>query len=230
MGRIFEYERLDKQKGLEFLFMIVILMILLNVVIAVVSDAWELSREGAYRYFWKFRLEKIHAMGYAEDKLNRLCSSKTISKRSDIFFNLGYFESTWHTSYGKSDVTFWKKSPYCIVTKKEHYDSPHEHFSPELAEKINMVKSLHSDLYWAEKKKAEDNHKDDKLTEFEKFGVFLKWLATCVMYAFLILFGFCFFGMTWPRKFRLALLNLNISEERKEGDSRKMKEALDISY
>ena len=108
LGRIFEYN-LDSTSNaiaLEFSFMI---SILLNVVIAIVSEAWQKSREGANLYFWKFRLEKIYAMGYADMQLMKFFSSSRMIHSSSFLNTLARIDSMWNISYGKDDLSFWEK-------------------------------------------------------------------------------------------------------------------------
>jgi hypothetical protein len=42
---------------LDVLFGVIAIVVLLNVVIAIVSEAWETAQERALNLFWKFRLE-----------------------------------------------------------------------------------------------------------------------------------------------------------------------------
>ena len=175
---------------LEFFFMFAILIVLLNVVIAIVSDAWEASTDKSTQLFWKFRLEKIHWLGFVENLWSHSnCSS----------INMCWVDNMW-TSFGSSDISFWEQAPYNLVTKKIHYDRPPSAFGKKMIEQINSVKSLHSDLYWAKSEKS------GELTWIEKFVIVLKWLGTCVGYGALVVLGFITGGLLWPKKFRLAVL------------------------
>ena len=59
----------DTSSPLDYVFGIIIMVVLLNVVIAVVSEEWEGAGEGAYSSFWKYRLRLIieDTRGWKED-------------------------------------------------------------------------------------------------------------------------------------------------------------------
>ena len=155
--------------------MISILMVLLNVDIVIVGDAWQSSADQSTRFFWKFRLNKISTLEYAE----------TLCRRSNdpSFTRPHSIDSIWNTPYGNNDVSFWKLPPYNSVRLEDYYDRLYDHFNPKYAEKINMTKSLQSDLYWANMKKG------NELTWFEAFVTFSHWLAACALYLFLVVLG-----------------------------------------
>jgi len=205
---IFTFEFDGGNYAIELLFMLIILMVLLNVVIAIVCDAWGSSSDLSTQLFWKYRLETIYENWYTEQILTY--TRVNISAKI-VDTTMRRIDSLWNTSYGSKDASFWEQAPYNIVTKKEHYDEPYEYFNPEQTREINLVKSLHTDLYWAKKGKG------GKLTGFEKFAIVFRWLTSCIFYSFLVILGLVTGGLFWPEKFRLSLLIWDL-QEREEID------------
>lgn len=191
IGSIFNFELEDGDYvALLFLFMFIILMVLLNVVIAIVSDAWTISADQSTQFFWKFRLEKMFTLGYLD------------TYNGQSFAGLHIIDSIRYIPVGSSDVSFWKQAPYNSVTTKKHYDNPK--LNPKHEEMINTAKSLRSDLYWAKEEKGQGK----ELTWSETFYVFSRWVAVCFIYISLIVMGCATFGLCWPKRFRIAVTSL----------------------
>jgi len=206
LGGVFEFEfsALKGEGALNIiigtLFTFIILIVLLNVVIAIVSDAWySTTSDLSTQLFWKYRLEMMTLLNGLAD-LDRKVKCLSIYKECIALPNGDFL---WHASLGSNCRTFWTHKPYNIVIEKKQYDEPHEYFSTEVADQINMAKSLSADLYWFKKEKGES------LTRAEKFCIIYRWLVSVVLYSFLVILGFIIFGITWPTKFRRAVLNLN---------------------
>jgi len=182
-------------------FTLIILIVLLNVVIAIVSDAWNThtASDLSTQLFWKYRLEMMTLLNGFADLDQKLECQRRLKGR----MALPNGDFLWHASFGSNSRTFWTDPPYNLVTEKKKYDKPHEYFKAEVADQINMAKSLNADLYWSNREKGES------LTGAEKFRIICVWLITVTLYYFLVILGFFLFGLPWPEKFRRALLNLN---------------------
>jgi len=162
-----------------------IVIVLLNVVIAIVREAWSTAAKQSTKLFWKYRVGKISELNYTE-KINLFQLSNTRLMR--------YIDNIENVSY-TNDIS-WAKAPYHNVTKKYQYDKPSEFFSPDIATQIIKSKSLQNDMYWAKM----DN------PNYSRIKLILKWVGTCILYTLLIIMGFLTCGIFFPKKFRQGVL------------------------
>jgi len=196
-GSILNFERDAADVSIiVVLFGFAIIVVLLNVVIAIVGEAWATAADRSTQLFWKSRLFKISEVR---------CADKF---RAYIHLTINNVENMKNVSY--TNEVSWTKAPFDSVTKKVHYDKPHEHFDSELASKIEKAKSLQADLYWAS---ANARYEGIEFTNCDKINIILKWLGTCTLYVLLLLVGIATGGIFWPRNFRAALLSLDIRQQ-----------------
>jgi len=185
---------------IEIMFGVLVVIVLLNVVIAIIDEAWTSAAEKSTRMFWLFRLEKISQLRYAIKVRDNFCASciyyRTLLMKIDSVENIKY----------GGDVS-WTKPPYHILTMKDHYDNPNTYFNPEDSLKIIEAHSLQADMYWA---KMENN----KLTFIGRSIILLKWLGLCLLYAILIVLGIPLCGIIWPKQFRAGVLSLGLMNPR----------------
>jgi len=196
---IFEFDQ--DVLWLEVAFAFVIIIVLFNILIAIVSEAWASATKKASGLFWKYRLEKINelrATGQWNFHLTPGSKTREVQRKKKISKTTltERIDNVRNVSYG--DNIPWNKSPYNVVTEKDHYDNPGRYFSPEQAQIINDAHSLLADIYWAKK--------DNDLTICGKFMLILKWLGSCVHYGLLIILGIPTLGILWPKNFRSGLL------------------------
>jgi len=179
-------------------------IILLNIVIAIVCEAWGTATERSTLLFWKFRLEKIKEVYFAEKLRNYF---PTFPKFRRI---TRYIDGVENMSYG--DDIPWTKAPFHHIKTKDHYDKPRYYFDADLANTILKVKSLQADLYWNDiDAKSDDMDAGGKYTSFisfDKFTLILKWLGAGIFYMILIILGIPTAGLLWPKNFRSGVLLL----------------------
>jgi len=190
----------------EVVFAILIIIVLLNVLIAIVGEAWTSAAQEANMLFWQYRLKKIYELRYALKLRTRAGTSFT------TFPSICYICSVLSTkidnvrniSYGGH--ISWTRAPYHVLTKADHYHNPHRYFGPDQVKIINDAHSLQADMYWAAI--------DDDLGLYRKSIILLKWLCSLLIYVVLIILGFPTFGILWPKKFRAGVLTLGIHNNR----------------
>jgi len=214
---LFNFEPVERDIVLlDALFGFVIVIVLLNVVIAIVGEAWELAAGQSTQMFWKFRLEKIAEVRYASrlrDHLNK---------------NASYSTSLWNSIDNVGDIAYendvtWTRTPYNLVVTKDHYYNPQEYFYPDVAEKIRMAHSLQGNLYWA---KMDAQNAEHELSAVEKLIIILKWLGSCLFYALLVALGFPTCGWLWPKNFRKAILSFGIEVETVQDIKKRIKKEM----
>jgi len=161
------------------------MIILLNVVIAIVGEAWGIAAIKSTSLFWKYRLEKIADLKYTDkfQSAHFQLSDTRLMRYIDSIDNISY----------KNDISW--TTQYHYVDKKDHYDKPTAYFSPGMAREITRAKSLQSDIYWAG---ISAKSKDAKLTYCHRFFLLLKWIGACIFYAVLIIMGICTCGFFFP--------------------------------
>jgi len=188
---------------IDLCFGFVIVIVLLNVLIAIVSEAWADSANASNQMFWAYRLERIEALGFLADL--RVCTRVTSPKRSP---------SLWDRIDDLKDISIvkdvdWTKKPYNLVKSKAQYDRPQDYFPAEIARDINLSHSLHATLFWA---KNDARVAGTELTGIAKLHIILSFFASCIVYALLILLGLVTFGTFWPKRFRNAMLQIGMDE------------------
>eukprot|EP00555_Chaetoceros_dichaeta_P001568 CAMPEP_0198277408 /NCGR_PEP_ID=MMETSP1447-20131203/65834_1 /TAXON_ID=420782 /ORGANISM="Chaetoceros dichaeta, Strain CCMP1751" /LENGTH=274 /DNA_ID=CAMNT_0043972427 /DNA_START=167 /DNA_END=991 /DNA_ORIENTATION=+ len=223
----------------RILFGVMIVIVLLNVVIAIVSEAWTTASLQSTKLFWKYRVTKIAELKVLDNYSNRtkisnsslmpasLQSTKLFWKyrltkiaelkvldnysnrvkisNSRLMRSIDRLENIAYST----DIS-WSKAPYSSVTKKAHYDKPHEYLPDETAAEIIKAKSLQNDLYWARKDAL---HHGVRFTNYNRITLILKWLGSCALYASLIIMGIFTCGIFFPRNFRYGLLTVGFKKK-----------------
>jgi len=198
-GSIFAFTTQDGEPAIQFLellFGFMIVIVLLNVLIAIVSEAWDTSAKQSTRLFWKYRLQKIAELKFT----NKLTSNHT--RLSDTSF-MRYIDKIENISY-TNDIS-WSKAPYHIVATKDQYDNPKDYFGSDLVRQIVQAKSLQADIYWAN---TDARSRNVNFTNINLIILILKWLGSCALYALLIIVGILTCGFFFPCKFRSRVLSV----------------------
>jgi len=101
----------ESENVLDFLFGISIIIILLNVVIAVVSEAWEDASEEADKAFWNYRLDLIleKTRGVEEDGFFRTVFCKCFRGLDEFYINSETVGTTKEELSGKLALTYKQK-------------------------------------------------------------------------------------------------------------------------
>lgn len=195
------FQAAESDRMLHVLFNVVGVIIFFNVVIAIVGEAWNTSKERTSQYFWNFRLNYLSEMKFISN------TSKRFAKRwcqCGIFY---YIDGLRDLSL--TDKISWDNPPYNSVLTRHQYYNPSKHFSPETAKPISSAHSLQADLFWIDKeaesligKKANRNVFWKKVIAIVGFGI------ETLRYVFLLILGLVSFGFLWPRGFRRGVLGI----------------------
>jgi len=202
---------------LDVMFGVLAIIVLLNVVIAIVCNAWESAQRKADHIFWRFRLQFL-----TESRFCAYLGSKV--SEGGIFEKIGkYIDETKDVRI--TDNTEWLRETYEQVRNKEMYENPHDHFDRELADKIESAQSLRADLYWARMNDTdignEENKKKDENNQMmrnfgSKYMTILKWLCLSIVYGVYIILGLVTAGFFWPRSLRCYILSIGMKKEKTE--------------
>jgi len=199
---------------LDIAFGILVVVVLLNVVIAIVSDSWEEAKGIANSTFWYSRVNVLSETFFS------------FSSQSDksSFFLFRWVDSFQWIPFGEH-IHWTKDEPYTSVLSREQYQFPTDHFEDEIAQKILHARSLESDLYWLRKAEAERIEREEidgvRLWSRVVFALCklnvqlgiaaVKWGTGNSLYVFWMLVGIPTFGMLWPVEVREAILSRTTS-------------------
>lgn len=206
-GHLFDFAPQDEVVSIyDILFGVVVIIVLLNVVIAIVSETWKSTEKRSLMFLWESRLQRISQLQVVVRLRN--CLTNVCPKMGQISL-FHFIDNLTNISYD-NDVT-WIQPPYNSVTTKEQYDNPKEFFEPDIASKIIMAKSLKADLHWAEMD-ARNKGKDTtgiQLASLDKIISIFKWLGSLMLYVILIILGTFTGGLCWPKNFRVGVLSVD---------------------
>ena len=187
---------------LDVLYGIIIIVVLLNVVIAIVEQAWSNAADVTMRLFWTYRLEFL-AENRIFAKSNQWSFLRGIEKRIDEVRDVVY-----------SDRTSWSKAPYNLVDSKAKYENPGGYFPPDIAEIIKGTFSCQSSLYWV---KHEDSEQKNNVQLFwGRFAVLFNFFCRFLVYSLLTILGTLTCGWFWPRNLRKKILSVGLSEVKED--------------
>jgi len=172
------------QNFMEILFGLVIVLVLLNVVIAIVSDAWENAKDEATVMYWRGRLSS----------LTETSCVKFLSNNSHALFNI--IDGSRVIFDDDQSISWAKDYPYNLVRTKEQYSNPHHYFYPYIAQQIIQAHSFKSDLKWLQKDNSEVRQR--LVCKNDTCRIILKWMCYSLLYYFWIILGFFTFGILWP--------------------------------
>ena len=192
---------------LDVLFGIIAIIILLNVLIAIVSEAWDTAKDKAIHLFWTYRLQFLSEARFLSKSYKKILSQ---GKR----YKLGkYLDSI--SGIGFVDRTPWTKHPYSLVKNKNEYNDPSFYFHSDDAEEIKSSHSLQADLYWAKVDCGNQPTYSTWKRGLIVFTTIARWFIKFFFFLVLMLCGFFTAGWTWPLAARRYLLALGIAEEDK---------------
>ena len=212
LGGFFSGAEATNSDALDILFGVTAIVILLNVVIAIVSDAWELSSGQSQSLFWKFRLEFLsesRLFTYVDKVIFRGTHLDGLSQVVDRMPDINI-----------ADETPWIQKPFNVIKSKKEYDRPEDYFQPELARRIRKGHSLKADLYWikmdianAESQQLTNNTAGNTgtfKTSCLRCQAVMKWFFLSVLYFLLIILGIPTGGWFWPKNFRRRVLAIGL--------------------
>jgi len=181
--------------GFDIMFGLLLNLIMLNVVIAIVCNAWDKSDKSAPSLFWRFRLVYIDETS---------CLDGISYPFNNIVFN-----SLFNYIDGIAVVRFWdhiewSAPPYNVVETEEEYKNPSKYFDSGVVAKVVAAHSLGADLYWM----AKDARNKKNSFYYDASFAILGYIVLIIQYVILFVLGLVTFGMLWPLSFRLKFLTL----------------------
>ena len=192
----------DTSDPLDIMFGVIAIVVLLNVVIAIVSEAWGSAAKKSIHLFWKFRLEFLSEARYFAYLDKRLCKGGLVDKVGDCIDEVRHLALTDHVP--------WSQPPYNMVTSKKEYDNPHDYYDQDLAQMIDKGRSLQADLYWTKMdSKRKRLHWSNK--RIRQYFCVLKWIWSLFLSLILFCVGILTFGWFWPKKLRRRILAVGLS-------------------
>lgn len=184
---------------------------LLNVVIAIVSEAWESAADRALNLFWKFRLEFLTEARFFAHMDRKFCRGGIVEKFGDKVDGIVDVKFV--------DNTPWNKFPYSMVKSKKQYNAPSAYFHEDIAKKIRDAHSLQADLYWTKT----DSRRKNRSRGWKKTRYWLslsKWLGHASLYFFLCLLGLVTAGWMWPQSLRRQVLAIGVHKEQNKSNKK----------
>ena len=209
LGGFFSGADSTESATLDLLFGLTAIIVLLNVVIAIVSDAWELSTLQSQALFWKFRLDFLSESRLFTYVEKRICKGSFFDRLSQFVDKMPNIKI--------ADDTPWAQKPFSIMKSKQEYDRPEDYFKPDFARLIRKGHSLNAEMYWIKMDLATaDNIHTNGFNARKAESVWLecraimKWLMLGILYLLLILLGIPTAGWFWPTTFRKRVLAVGL--------------------
>lgn len=209
----------DTTDYLDILYGILVIVVLLNVVIAIVEQAWEEAAKETGRLFWTYRLEFLtENRAFASAFVSKSDTKASAGKLSRILDRIDSVENIAFSNY-----TSWTKPPFNSVKSREMYEKPHDFFQEPIASMVKATHSAAATLYWIKT--------DSKELEAAKVGggelywmrvkVILRFIYSSIVYLILIILGVLTCGWFWPVNARKAILTVGLvmENEHEEPDS-----------
>lgn len=192
---------LEEARGwLDIIFGLVVVVVLLNVVIAIVCEAWDSAN--TERFYWNYRIQWLADARFLVRR--EFQEDDPISKYIDRMSFIPLMSPN--------------KSPWEDCATTEHYEHPHFFFEKPIADRITSSRSLSSNMYWY----THDIKDGNKFAlEMMRLKVVLSWSLSNLRYIFFIGAGFFTAGMLWPVNFRRSVLmtgNRSRSDEGSDAD------------
>lgn len=190
----------------DIAFGIAAVIILLNVVIAIVSNAWEDAVSNAGPVFWEFRLTFLSH----QQRIFTCCHCTRVFPPwlTSLLERLNLWIDDRRDLRIKDEVD-WVDPPFCNIDCLEHYLYPEQLLEHEDAMKVRRMQSFEGEVFWSLREGKEKHWSAQWLIQLK---VAAKWCANAVVYALLVLLGLVTFGILWPVGFRRAIFGNNYSE------------------
>lgn len=192
----------------DIIFGIIVVIVLLNVVIAIVSDSWEDSQAVASTAFWRSRVHWL-----AESAWMQVMEPDEVEIDIPIF---KWIDGMKWIPFNDS-VSWNKDEPYKLVSTKQEYEDPAYYFDKDYAKLIMDAHSLESSLFWLKK---DGENKMGVVALYGQLGIAsLQWSLNNLLYLILIIIGIPTLGLLWPMKFRLLIVSLGVEYRRKQEEN-----------
>lgn len=192
----------DLTQVLDMLFGFIVILILLTIVIAIVSDAWNSVESKAALYYWDSRisfLADINTSLWNFNSKNRFSSiTEAVTNLAKKIDDFGYGNMF---NRDRSKFSWSKDAPYNLVSDIDQYYEPHEYFHKDDADKILAAHSLRSEYHWICHCRFGIEQK------FSLIGATIRWFFYFGGYALLVILGVVTGGFFWPVEFRRYILS-----------------------
>lgn len=165
---------------IDILFGIVAVIILLNVVIAIVSNAWDTAVSNVGTVFWEFRLMYLAHSETIFHPVEQLLLKHLGADGKSSF--LRWIDNQKDIKF-RDDVV-WTEPPFFHIGNIHHYLHPEELFTAEDAEKLKSLHSFEGEMFWTVRECK------SRLSRVKAmYLVSIKWFWNATVYAFLIALG-----------------------------------------
>jgi ankyrin repeat protein len=198
-----------------FIFGIAVSVLLLNVLIAIISNAWADAGARAAEIYWQGRVQFLSevwsTLGQGSFGKGQGFLDRAINRIPNVFNRVQYGTISWK-----------KDHPYSQVESMDQYNDPKSHFNEDEAKKILKAHSLPSDIYWI---------RDDDSVSMKNLRILrsiLKWLSLTLLFIILCLLGLGTGGLFWPQDFRLAIISYGTGHFEEEDEFDETKNLVDI--
>ena len=199
----------DHDRVVDTLFGLTIILVLLTIIIAIVSDAWGTAEKKASHFYW---VSRISFLVDINDRpwmvffgLNCMRGKESVItkvlERIDGF-DREFFRENYSFSWTKD-------APYNQVSELDEYYRPHEYFFKDDADKIKAAHSLNSEIFWIK------NEEKEFYTTWTKIVIATaKWIFSDLSYCLLLVLGFCSGGLLWPNRIRRNIFSYGYQENK----------------
>jgi hypothetical protein len=195
----------DELDPLGFLFVFIVSVILLNVLIAIVSDAWDDAGARAAEIYWQGRVEFL-------SEVWQTVGQGKIGKRSSPLDRMINRIPNAFNKFRPDTISWNKDYPYSEVESMEQYNDPRSYFGYDEAKAIMEARSLASDIYWI---RADDNVHFKNITIMRAC---LKWIGFTLLFIILVMLGTVTGGLFWSLDLRLMIISYGTGHFEEEED------------
>ena len=185
------------QSSTEVLFGVLAIVVLLNVVIAIVSNAWDRTSAEVSRVFWEFRLYFLADTDDFADFFKATVRPLRRTPPGEAVWGFVEWVDRKHAVRLRDNVN-WSMPPFNEITSYEQYIQPERFFAVDEVKEMGDLRSLQADLKWLGSNRR-----------WQKFVVVVTWAVHVFQYVLLVALGIPTFGYTWPRGLRTFFIGSN---------------------
>lgn len=177
-------------------------VILLNVVIAIISEVWEEAGERAAITFWRSRLQLL--------------------SETSIFHDNNSYEEVrkYYFTPLQSKVSWGHDYPFHLVKSRYEYERPEDFFDTKIAKKIHAAHSLEASLRWM-RIDCEIRGESSLQIRKKQMRATLIWTLKLLMYILVLIAGLCTIGLIWPQEIRESVMSIGQDEVDTEDENEK---------
>ena len=200
----------------DTIFGLIIILVLLTIIIAIVSDAWGSAEKKASHFYWVSRISflvDINDRPWMNKLFCGLCDIR--GKKSVITTVLERIDGFDRELFKENYSFSWTKdAPYNQVSELDEYYRPHEYFFKDDADKIKAAHSLRSEIFWIKNEEIGFCHTWTRIVRAT-----VKWICYDVLYCLLLVLGFCTGGFLWPNRVRRNIFSYGYKSNKDDPDT-----------